>query len=81
MEDHQIIEQGHHAETLLANEAFNSTVRGLLDQYVGIFFSTDPMQEDERQVAYFSARAVQEIINTLNQKVLMKNQVLEAKEQ
>jgi hypothetical protein len=81
VETQQIIEQGTRAETLLATDAFNGTVRSLLDQYVGVFFSTEPEQVEERQAAYYAARSVQEIINTLNQQVLMKTQVLEAKEQ
>ena len=80
MEDQQIIEQGNHAEILLGNDAFTKTVNGLLDQYVSLFFSTDPLQYEEREIAYHSARAMQEIVNTLNQKVLMKNQIIEAKE-
>ena len=80
MSDQQIIEQGTHAETLLASDAFNRTVRGLLDQYVSMFFSTDPAQVDDRQAAYYSARAVNEIINTLNQQVAMKEQILQVKE-
>jgi hypothetical protein len=80
MEDQQIIEQGTHAETLLGSDAFTKTVNSLLDQYVSLFFSTDPLQKDEREIAYHSSRAMQEIVNTLNQKVMMKNQILEAKE-
>ena len=67
METQQIIEQGTRAETLLATDAFNGTVRSLLDQYVCVFFSTEPEQVEERQAAYYAARSVQEIINTLNQ--------------
>jgi hypothetical protein len=80
MEDQELIEQGTQAEMLLGNDAFTKTVNGLLDQYVSLFFSTDPLQKDEREVAYHSARAMQEIVNTLNQKVMMKNQILSAKE-
>ena len=80
MSDQKFIEQRTHAETLLGTDAFNSIVRGLLDTYVNMFFSTDPAQLDERQAAYYSARAVNEIINTLNQQVAMKDQILQTKE-
>ena len=54
MEDQELIEQGTQAEMLLGNDAFTKTVNGLLDQYVSLFFSTDPLQNDEREVAYHS---------------------------
>jgi hypothetical protein len=80
MEEQQIIQQGTRAELLLKDDTFNGVIKGLLDQYVGVFFGTDPMQQDERSVAYFSARAVQDIVNTLNQQVLMKKQIIETGE-
>jgi len=80
LNNEEVMQQGAKAELLLKDDTFNSVVKGLLDQYVGVFFSTDPMQADERNIAYFSARAVQDIVNTLNQQVLMKNQLAEAQE-
>ena len=80
LNDQQIIEQGSQAETLLSSDAFTKTVRGLLDNYVSVFFSTEPLQTDERQAAFFGARAMNEIINTLNQQVSMKDQILQSKE-
>jgi len=77
----QLVNQGQEAEQLLKNESFNKVVKGLLDQYVQVFFNTDPSQSDERNIAYYSARSVQEVINTLNQQVLMKNQILEKNEE
>jgi hypothetical protein len=80
MNEQQIVEQGTHAETLLNSDAFNKTVKSLLDNYVGIFFNTDPKEHENREAAYFSARAMQELISTLNQQVQMKNQQLQPKE-
>ncbi len=80
MEEQEIIEQGTQAETLLSNDAFTKTVRGLLDQHVSVFFSTEPLQVDERNVSYYSARALNDVINTLNQQVMMKEQILKSKE-
>lgn len=79
--EEQLVNQGQEAEQLLKNESFNKVVKGLLDQYVQVFFNTDPSQSDERNIAYYSARSVQEVINTLNQQVLMKNQILEKNEE
>jgi|TARA_Y100000385_G_C12518948_1_gene394537 hypothetical protein len=76
-----LVKQGQDAEILLKNESFNKVVKGLLDQYVQVFFNTDPAQADERNIAYYSARSVQEVINTLNQQVLMKNQIIEKNEE
>jgi len=77
----QLVSQGQDAEILLKNENFNKVVKGLLDQYVQVFFNTDPSQNDERNIAYYSARSIQEVINTLNQQVLMKNQILKKNEE
>tara|TARA_X000001382_G_scaffold65769_1_gene45621 strand:- start:3746 stop:4000 length:255 start_codon:yes stop_codon:yes gene_type:complete len=76
-----LVTQGQDAELLLKNESFNKVVKALLDQYVQVFFNTDPAQADERNIAYYSARSVQEVINTLNQQVLMKNQIVEKNEE
>ena len=76
-----LVKQGQDAEILLKNESFNKVVKGLLDQYVQVFFNTDPAQADERNIAYYSARSVQEVINKLNQQVLMKNQIIEKNEE
>lgn len=76
-----LVTQGQDAELLLKNEIFNKVVKALLDQYVQVFFNTDPAQADERNIAYYSARSVQEVINTLNQQVLMKNQIVEKNEE
>jgi NADPH:quinone reductase-like Zn-dependent oxidoreductase len=77
----QLVSQGQDAEILLKNENFNKVVKALLDQYVQVFFNTDPSQTDERNIAYYSARSIQEVINTLNQQVLMKNQILKKNEE
>jgi hypothetical protein len=77
----QLVSQGQDAEILLKNENFNKVVKALLDQYVQVFFNTDPSQNDERNIAYYSARSIQEVINTLNQQVLMKNQILKKNEE
>jgi len=77
----QLVSQGQDAEILLKNENFNKVVKALLDQYVQVFFNTDPAQTDERSIAYYSARSIQEVINTLNQQVLMKNQILKKNEE
>lgn len=77
----QLVSQGQDAEILLKNENFNKIVKALLDQYVQVFFNTDPLQTDERNIAYYSARSIQEVINTLNQQVLMKNQILKKNEE
>lgn len=79
--EEQLVMQGQDAEILLKNENFNKVVKGLLDQYVQVFFNTDPSQTDERSIAYYSARSIQEVINTLNQQVLMKNQILKKNEE
>ena len=79
--EEQLVNQGQEAEQLLKNESFNKVVKGLLDQYVQVFFNTDPSHGDERNIAYYSARSIQEVINTLNQQVLMKNQILEKNEE
>ena len=79
--EEQLVSQGQDAEILLKNENFNKIVKALLDQYVQVFFNTDPLQTDERNIAYYSARSIQEVINTLNQQVLMKNQILKKNEE
>ena len=48
----QLVSQGQDAEILLKNENFNKVVKALLDQYVQVFFNTDPAQTDERSIGF-----------------------------
>ncbi len=78
MNEKEIIDQGRRAETLLKDENFNKIYRTLLDQYVGVFFNSNPNESEERNSSYYQARGLQEIVNTLNQQVQLGKQTAEA---
>ena len=78
MTEQEIIDQGNRAENLLKDENFNKIYKALLDQYVGAFFNSNPNEAEERNSAYYQARGLQEIVNTLNQQVQLGKQSAEA---
>lgn len=80
MSEEELIKRGTDAEFLLTNEMFRQTVQRLLDTNVHMFFNSDPQDEDVRSVAYHTSRSLTEIINTLQQEVQTKAQIIENKE-
>ena len=72
----KLIQMGEEAETLLGHEAFNSVVNNLVDLTFQGFVNTKPDEEKMRERHYSHYRALVDIVNTLQQRVSVKDEVL-----
>lgn len=77
MNNETLIERGNSAENLLGQPAFTAAMNELINIYVGGLLQTTPEQNKERETAYASARAVQDIVGVLNQWVAIRDQIIE----
>lgn len=77
MNNEILIERGNAAESILKQDVFNAVMNELLNMYVGGLLQTTPEQTKEREAAYASARAVQDIAGMLNQWVTIRDQIIE----
>lgn len=77
MNNEILIERGNAAENILKQDVFQAAMNELINIYVGGLLQTKPDQTKEREAAYASARAVQDIVGVLNQWVAVRDQILE----
>ena len=76
-EEQNILTAGDEAEELLRNQVFNKTVNGLVEATFQAFVNTAPEDAEGREKSYHHYRALVDIIHTLQQRVNVRNQVLE----
>lgn len=76
-----LVDQGHSAEQLLQSEVFSSTVNNLVDACFQQFVNTKPEDSTSRETAYNHYRALVDIINTLKQKVSVKDEIMSKNEE
>lgn len=72
-----IVQQGDEAEALLTNNTFTKTVDGLVQEVFEGFVNTAPEAKSEREQKYNHYRALVDIVHTLKQRVEMRDQLLE----
>lgn len=75
MTEEQLIEAGDQAEFLLGNDVFNSTINSLVDATFQTFVSTKHDDQATREAAYYSYRALVEVVNTLRQRVAVRDEI------
>ena len=75
MNEEQLVQLGVDAEVLLNTEAFNRTINSLVDASVQEFLSSAPDEEDKRVNAYYHYRALVDIVNTLRQQAVVRDQI------
>jgi|TARA_R110000796_G_scaffold228812_2_gene346039 hypothetical protein len=75
--EEQLINDGMAAEALLKNEAFNSVVNDLVDMTFQSFATSSPGENDSREGAYQNYKALVDIVNTLKQRVAIRDDINE----
>jgi hypothetical protein len=80
MDNQTIIERGNASAELLNNESFTQLFKELMDHYINQFITSDPAQKEVRDAAYFQSRSLQDILGVMQQWIVMRDQILEAKE-
>jgi uncharacterized protein (DUF1778 family) len=76
MTNEELLRRGNAAQELLNNEAFRLVTKDLLDYYIGAVLQSAPDDLKGRESAYFSSRALQDLIAVLNQWVVIKEQII-----
>lgn len=72
-----LIKQGQEAEQLLTTDAFHGTITQLIDQTFNVFTGSSPEDTQKREAAFYAYRGICDIVDTLQQRVVIKNQILE----
>ena len=70
-----LVSQGVDAEEMLNNSKFNAVIDSLVQDCFGRITATKPSELDQREQAYFLYRGLVEIVNTLQQRVAVMNEI------
>ena len=76
MNQEELITLGEGAEQLLSSEAFTVTVNSLVDASFQTFTNSKPGELENREQAYHHYRALVDIVNTLQQRVAVKDEIV-----
>lgn len=74
--EEQLIADGDAAEVLLGNDTFNTTVNKLVEQTFQTFVNTKTDDQSGREAAYYSYRALVDIVHTLQQRVAVRDEII-----
>lgn len=75
--EEQLLKQGDAAEVLLKSDTFNTVVNNLVESTFQAFVNTKPEEKDNRERTYNHYRALVDIVNTLQQRVSVRDQIME----
>tara|TARA_Y100001963_G_C6502290_1_gene318407 strand:- start:256 stop:519 length:264 start_codon:yes stop_codon:yes gene_type:complete len=73
--EEQLITLGDQAEDLLKQEVFNKTVNQLVEGTFQAFVNSKPEETNARDKAYAHYRALVDIVNTLQQRVTVRDEI------
>jgi len=76
MTSEALVQRGSAAQALLDNDSFRQVTKALMDYYISAILASNPDDEKGRNAAYFSSRALQDLIAVLNQWVVIKDQII-----
>jgi hypothetical protein len=76
IEQQPMIDRGVRAEELLKNETFGLAVKDVVDNCIGAFLNSGNGDEKLREVAYYQAQAINQVIGVLQQWVAIKETIL-----
>lgn len=75
-QEEQLVEAGDNAEALLKTSAFTSVVDQIVEATFATFVNTEPDDSKKREQAYRHYRAVVDVVNTLKQRVEVRNNII-----
>ena len=74
-EEEKIVAMGDHAENFLQSDSFNAIINSLVEQCFQSFAFSKPEDEAVRQHAYYQYLAVTEIVDTIKQRVAVRDEI------
>lgn len=74
--DDALVALGNEAQDLLDNQSFNKVIDSLVDECFQMIGNTQPSQTEKREQSYFLYKAMVEIVNTLHQRVAVRDEII-----
>jgi hypothetical protein len=75
--EEQLLKQGDDAEQLIKSDTFNNVVNSLVESTFQAFVNTKPEEGTNRERTYNHYRALVDIVNTLQQRVSVRDQIMD----
>tara|TARA_R110002020_G_scaffold181450_1_gene376415 strand:+ start:7042 stop:7314 length:273 start_codon:yes stop_codon:yes gene_type:complete len=72
-----LVKLGDDAEELLKTPVFTNTINALVEATFQAFVNSDPDKSKEREATYNHYRAIVDIVNTLKQRVSVRDEINE----
>lgn len=79
MNEETMINRGTAAMELMNNQTFQAAAKELMDIYFNTYLQTAPIDKEAREAAYYQSRGLQDIFAVLNQWIMAKDNILEAR--
>lgn len=76
-QEEQLVVAGEEAEAILKAPAFTSVINDLVDRAFQTFTNTAPEDREKREYAYNHYRALVDVVDTLKQRVQVRDSILE----
>jgi hypothetical protein len=70
-----LVSLGNDAETLLSTPVFTNTINALVESTFQAFINSKPEADTERTTTYHHYRALVDIVNTLKQRVSVRDEI------
>ena len=75
-QEEQLVMAGDEAEALLKSSAFTSAVDEVVETAFASFVNSAPEDDDKRTKAYHHYRAIADVVNTLKQRVDVRDAII-----
>jgi len=76
-QEEQLVIAGDEAGAVLNGSAFNSVINELVERAFQTFVNTEPADKDKREYAYNHYRALVDVVDTLKQRVQVRDSIIE----
>ena len=76
-QEEQLVMAGDEAGAVLSGSAFNSVINELVEKSFQTFVNTEPADKDKREYAYNNYRALVDVVDTLKQRVQVRDSIIE----
>ena len=76
-QEEQLVVAGDEAGAVLSGSAFNSVINDLVERTFQTFVNTEPADKDKREYAYNHYRALVDVVDTLKQRVQVRDSIIE----
>ena len=76
-QEEQLVMAGDEAGAVLSGSAFNSVINDLVERTFQTFVNTEPADKDKREYAYNHYRALVDVVDTLKQRVQVRDSIIE----